>query len=97
VVLAPGDALFLYTDGVTEAMDAAGQLFTERRLEVCLRRADHLAVAYLTQAVAGEVNAFAAGAPQSDDLTVLALRYLGCSAGPEGKDPIGMPSIHGIG
>jgi sigma-B regulation protein RsbU (phosphoserine phosphatase) len=97
VVLAPGDALFLYTDGVTEAMDAAGQLFTERRLEVCLRRADHRAVAYLTQAVAGEVNAFAAGAPQSDDLTVLALRYLGCSAGPEGKDPIGMPSMHGVG
>ncbi|MGH8064789.1 MAG: PP2C family protein-serine/threonine phosphatase [Candidatus Entotheonellia bacterium] len=96
-VLAPGDVLFLYTDGVTEAMDEAGNLFTETRLEGCLRQADHLPVADLIQAAADEVYAFAAGAAQSDDLTVLALRYLGYSAGPEGKNPICMPSAHGLG
>ena len=63
MVLAPRDVLFLYTDGVTEAMDAAGNLFTETRLEGCLRRADRLPIADLIQAAAEEVYAFAAGAP----------------------------------
>jgi sigma-B regulation protein RsbU (phosphoserine phosphatase) len=96
MVLAPRDVLFLYTDGVTEAMDAAGNLFTETRLEGCLRRADRLPIADLIQAAAEEVYAFAAGAPQSDDLTVLALRYLGHSGGPEGKDSTCLPSIRGV-
>jgi sigma-B regulation protein RsbU (phosphoserine phosphatase) len=88
VVLARGDVLFLYTDGITEAMDGAGNLYTETRLEDCLRRTDRLSLADLTQAVAGEVYTFAGGAPQSDDLAVLALRYLGCNGGAEGTDLI---------
>ncbi len=81
IALARGETLFLYTDGVTEAMDDAGQLYSETRLEERLRRADGLPVAALTQAVANAVQAFAGGAPQSDDLTVLALRYLGRRGG----------------
>jgi sigma-B regulation protein RsbU (phosphoserine phosphatase) len=88
VVLAPGEALFLYTDGVTEAMDAAGNLFTEARLEACLCRADRLSVAELTRAVADAVVDFARGAPQSDDLTMLALRYLGSHSGPLSQDAV---------
>jgi serine phosphatase RsbU (regulator of sigma subunit) len=97
VVLARGNVLFLYTDGITEAMDGSGNLYTETRLEDCLRRTDHLPVADLTQAVASEAYTFAGGAPQSDDLTVLALRYLGHSGGPEGKDAMGMPTVRGVG
>jgi phosphoserine phosphatase RsbU/P len=62
-VLAPGDVLPLYTDGVTEAMDKAGNLFTETRLEHCLRRIGHLPVAGLTQAAVDEVSAFSRGHP----------------------------------
>jgi sigma-B regulation protein RsbU (phosphoserine phosphatase) len=85
VVLAPGDTLFLYTDGVTEAMNEAGKMFTEARLEAYLCRADCLPVAALTQAVTEAVDAFVQGAPQSDDLTLLALRYLGSRGVPVGK------------
>jgi serine phosphatase RsbU (regulator of sigma subunit) len=90
MVLAPGDVLFLYTDGVTEAIDKAGDLFTETRLEDCLRRAGRLASADLIRAAVEEVAAFATGTSQSDDLTVLALRYLGCHTGTEGGDAIGV-------
>ena len=75
--LAPGDSLLLYTDGVTEAVDKAGQFFSEERLEQFLtadptRTADQL-VSDLHAAVQG----FSKGTPQADDITVLALRYLG--------------------
>jgi hypothetical protein len=48
--------------------------------------------------VADEVYAFMGGGPQSDDLTVLALRYLGHgSRPPEAENPACMPSAHGVG
>ncbi len=75
--LAPGDALFLYTDGVTEAMDSAGTLFGETRLEETLRAAPSGEPESLCRFVRAAVTAFAAGAPAADDLTVLAVRYLG--------------------
>jgi sigma-B regulation protein RsbU (phosphoserine phosphatase) len=90
VMLAPGDVFFLYTDGVTEAMDGADHLFTEARLEACLCRVGCLPSAALTQAVLDEVYAFVRGAPQSDDLTMLALRYLGPRNTPEGKHTVSM-------
>ena len=75
--LAPGDALFLYTDGVTEAMDPAGALFGESRLEETLRVAPSREPDSLCRFVRANVAAFAAGAPPADDITVLAVRYLG--------------------
>lgn len=76
--LSPGDILLLYTDGVTEAMDGAGSLYGERRL---------LAVATGTGAdgdartavrrIMADVRAHAGGAEQSDDITILAIRYRG--------------------
>jgi sigma-B regulation protein RsbU (phosphoserine phosphatase) len=75
--LAPGDALFLYTDGVTEAMDSAGTLFGDTRLEETLRAAPSRAPQSLCRFVRAAVTAFAAGAPAADDLTILAVRYLG--------------------
>jgi sigma-B regulation protein RsbU (phosphoserine phosphatase) len=73
--LNPGDGLFLYTDGVTEAMDPAGKQFTERRLEEYLRGASAADTDSLIKGVVEAVQLFASGAPQSDDLTALALRF----------------------
>jgi sigma-B regulation protein RsbU (phosphoserine phosphatase) len=67
--LAPGDRLFLYTDGVTEAMDRARQLFGEDRLLAELTSTASLPVAAQTAAVVAAVKSFEAGAPQSDDIT----------------------------
>ena len=70
--LAPGDSMFLYTDGVTEAMNRAAELYGEDRLEATLKRASRKFVAE----VEADVAAFTAGAEQSDDITMLALDYL---------------------
>ena len=76
VTLAPGDALFLYTDGVTEAMDPSGALFGDARLVAALAAAPSREPRALDDAVRVAVDAFAAGAPRADDLTLLAIRYL---------------------
>jgi sigma-B regulation protein RsbU (phosphoserine phosphatase) len=73
LTLRPDEALLLYSDGVTEAMDAAGALFGERRLEEALR-AGALDAGGLTEAVRAAVQRFTGGAEQSDDLTLLAVR-----------------------
>ena len=76
VVLQPGDSLFLYTDGVTEAMDATGTMFEEKRLEDCLKRIHGSSVKEIVQNVIQEVQAFSRGVNQYDDITCLAIRYL---------------------
>jgi sigma-B regulation protein RsbU (phosphoserine phosphatase) len=73
--LAPDEVLFLYTDGVTEAADPAGNLFGEERLAATLAPHGGLHCQDLLAAVVREVMAFAASAPQADDITCLALRY----------------------
>jgi sigma-B regulation protein RsbU (phosphoserine phosphatase) len=78
--LAPGDGLFLYTDGVTEAKDERGELFSPRGLEAVLGRAGGAGPEELVRDVLGAVRRFAGAAPQSDDLTALALRYHGPNA-----------------
>jgi serine phosphatase RsbU (regulator of sigma subunit) len=77
IVLAPGDSLFTYTDGVTEATDSAGEEYTTSRLGACLARCRGLGLDDLIRTVGAEVTAFAGEAPQGDDITMLALRYLG--------------------
>ncbi len=72
VRLTPGDAIFLYTDGVTEAMDRKGELFGDERLDATLRTVPSLSPAAICLHVRTAVTAFAEGAPQADDITVLA-------------------------
>ncbi|MCL4706879.1 SpoIIE family protein phosphatase [bacterium] len=74
-VLQPGEGIFLYTDGVTEAMNRAGEQFTEARLQEHLQTHAHAAPANLIAEVSTQVNAFAGGASQADDITMLALRF----------------------
>lgn len=73
ITLAPGDSLFLYTDGVTEAMDDKGALFGEARLAETIRETA-ASVSELVHHTIDAVNLFAAGEPQADDITVLAVR-----------------------
>jgi sigma-B regulation protein RsbU (phosphoserine phosphatase) len=72
----PGEKILLYTDGVPEARNKAGE-FGDARLEKFI--ADHAAegAEELTRSLHREVNDFAAATPQFDDITVLALRYKG--------------------
>jgi phosphoserine phosphatase RsbU/P len=74
MVLQPGDRLLLYTDGVTEAKDQRQHLFSERRLEEFLASVKQASPEELTRELVGEVKRFAAGAAQSDDITILALQ-----------------------
>ena len=71
------DLLFLYTDGVTEAMDHNDELYTEQRLISSLVEKPSLSVEDTVTEIVAEVNKFEEQAIQSDDITVLGLEYLG--------------------
>jgi serine phosphatase RsbU (regulator of sigma subunit) len=75
VRLHEGDVLVVFSDGVTEAMNADGAEFGEERLRSCLSACQNAAAAELLDCVLGTVREFTAGAPQSDDITAMVLRY----------------------
>jgi len=77
IVLKPGDHLVLYTDGVTEAMDRDEELFSEGRLETTLQSVKGRSSKEVIERITKDVQHFAAGAPQSDDITLLVLGYAG--------------------
>jgi len=80
VTLRPGDLIVAYTDGITEAMNPGHEQFGEARLlDVVTRHADH-APEEMTDALFEAVAAHAGDEPQSDDITVLVVRYLGNDA-----------------
>ncbi|MDD5556149.1 MAG: SpoIIE family protein phosphatase [bacterium] len=72
-----GDTLCLYTDGVTEAFNGRGEQFSEERLAraVAARRVG--SAREVVRGILEDVRSFAGRAPQSDDITVVALRYEG--------------------
>ncbi len=75
--LEPGDTLLLFTDGITEAMNSRLEEYGEERLvQLLSERASALTVEELVRLVTQEAIAFAEGAPASDDMTVLGVRYL---------------------
>jgi serine phosphatase RsbU (regulator of sigma subunit) len=76
-----GDTLVTYTDGVNEAMNPERQLFTTPAIgEVLCHLARNADAKDTCETLMQRVQAFAAGAPQSDDITMLALRYRGARA-----------------
>ncbi len=77
--LAPGDVLVLYTDGLTEAQNAAGELFGEARLREAVTGAGHGGAEAVQRALLDAVAAFVAGAPQFDDMTCIILQRLQAS------------------
>ena len=74
LTLSVGDALFLYTDGITEACNASEEEFGEERLDELLARRADAEVPGLIAEVVGAVEEFAGGVAQFDDMTCLALR-----------------------
>ncbi len=74
--LSLGDAIFLYTDGVTEAVDENNAFFGEERLEDALKAASDSEPHHLCSVVRAVVAAFSGGMAQADDITVLAMRYI---------------------
>ena len=75
--LQPGDAIYLYTDGVTEATDLNNELYGEDRLHTILEKYKDAAPQVICDEVKKDVDAFVGEAPQFDDITMLALRYHG--------------------
>jgi len=75
VQLKPGDLLYLYTDGVTEATDVANNLYGEARLEAVLQQKNVGDVETTCRQVKENVDSFVGDAPQFDDITMLALKY----------------------
>jgi len=75
VRLAPGDTLFLYTDGITEAVGEKGAFFEEVRLMASL--GSRGGAEAILRGVREAVSTFTAGQAQFDDLTALALTYRG--------------------
>ena len=75
LTLEPGDTFVLFSDGVSEATNTAGDFYGEDRLLILLSSCAGASSADIVTRVMGDVRAFAAGAKQSDDITVLAARY----------------------
>jgi sigma-B regulation protein RsbU (phosphoserine phosphatase) len=81
LTLHAGDAVLLYTDGVTEAMDPGQALYEEQRLVSTLEAGESAVPEDMVRATVDDVWRFQADAEQADDVTVLALAYHGTPEG----------------
>jgi len=77
ITLEKGDTLFLYTDGVTEAMNRENKLFSDVKLLETVDKYKDSSPIKLLPLIKNEIDRFADGAEQADDITMLALRYKG--------------------
>ena len=75
--LAPGDKIVIYTDGVTEAQNAAGEFFGKKRLREIVTAHAAASCQSLHDAIQQAVTEFTEGAPQSDDITLVVLEFRG--------------------
>ena len=78
--MSPGSLLFCYTDGVTEAMNVAGEMYSEERLQAVLTgipTGNDIPVADILAELRKDIDAHVGAAEQSDDMTMLAIRYRG--------------------
>lgn len=80
ITLQPGELFLLYTDGVNEAVNPQLEEYGEERLLACVNGCPGAAPEQIINAIRSEVRSFANGAQQSDDITILALRYRGKTA-----------------
>lgn len=76
MVLAPGDVVLFYTDGITEAMNSQSEMFGEERLALALLDFHALHPREIIDRILAEVAAFVGEEPQSDDMTMIVLKRL---------------------
>lgn len=77
LMLAPGETLILITDGVTEAQNGHGALFGNDRTLAAVEAPQGATASAIVEGMRARVRAFEAGAEASDDLTIMAIRYVG--------------------
>jgi len=75
--LEKGDTILIYSDGVTEAMNKEQALFSDERLLQSLREVKGKPSDGLLKKILADVHGYAAGTPQSDDITILAIQFRG--------------------
>lgn len=80
IMLTQGDIFYLYTDGVNEAMNSDDEQFSEDRIQSDLARLKNNSIQQITDGVMDSVKAFSQGVPQSDDITMLIIKYYGNGA-----------------
>lgn len=73
--LGPGDMLVIFSDGISEALNGAGEEFGDHRILECLREHAGGHVGEILDCLVHSVKAFAAGTVQSDDMTAVVVRY----------------------
>jgi phosphoserine phosphatase RsbU/P len=99
VPLNPGDVIVLYTDGITEAMNHASDLFGDARLGRIVEEHGHLDSGELRERILREVEAFVGGADQHDDMTMILMKVEGVETAPRGQavqDVEGVSAGHGV-
>ena len=75
--LKPGESLTLYTDGITEARNNEGDFYGEERLLEVFNKRNYTCTVELHHSIKDEISGFVKDAPQSDDVTIVTLRYQG--------------------
>ena len=75
--LGQGDCFFLYTDGITEALSPEKKFYSEARLKEALTRIQPDDIAVSVRTLRAEIKEFAGTEPQSDDITMLMVKYKG--------------------
>ena len=75
--LEPGDLIVAFSDGVSEALNEAGEEFTDDRLLACLAANRTGTPQQILDSLLKDVRAFCGDAPQSDDVTIVMMRYDG--------------------
>jgi sigma-B regulation protein RsbU (phosphoserine phosphatase) len=73
--LAPSETLFLHSDGLSEARNAAGEEFSDARIEAALRRGIRLSAPALAADVAADLHAFCGRQAPEDDVSVAVIRH----------------------
>lgn len=78
-ILNPDDSIFLYTDGITEAFDKNEQMYGEQRLQTKLNSllAENVSIENILKGIKSDVDEFATGTSQADDITMLIFKYNG--------------------
>ena len=77
LTLKPGDFIVAFSDGVSEALNEAGDEFSDDRLLACVTANRHAAPQVILDALLKDVRAFCGEAPQSDDVTLVMVRFDG--------------------